>query len=135
MVALDNAGRQSGPSDVAELRHPLIATGALPLGRPGSYYEAQIEFSASIGHLVSQDEDGKAYQMRYRGGDELAFSLGGAPEALSIGRKTGLISGYLPANSAGRYTLTVSVTDQRTGASDSKTYEFEVKDTVPVGLK
>ena len=119
VATVDAAGRESGPSDMAELAHPLIATRELPGARAGAYYEIKVAVSTSTGHLVSADENGRAYQMRYRSGDELLFELSGAPEGLSIGPKTGVIAGFLPVKAAGRYDVRLTVRDQRTGGRDS----------------
>jgi hypothetical protein len=119
VVAIDAEGRESGVSEMAELVHPLILTRKLPEAKTATYYQTKVDVSASIGHLVSANENGKAYQMRYRAADELAFDLSGAPAGLSIDRKTGLIAGYLPPGAAGAYEMLVTVSDGRTGARDS----------------
>ncbi|MBW7997881.1 MAG: cadherin repeat domain-containing protein [Candidatus Glassbacteria bacterium] len=127
VVAIDAAGRESGPSDAAEMPHPLITGPAkLPSGRVSSQYRAQVEVSASIGHLVSQDENGKPYQLRYRSGDELSFGLEGAPGSLVIDPDSGLISGYLPHDAAGSHLLKVKVTDLRTGHSLERQFTLEI---------
>lgn len=126
VAAVDAAGRDSGPSEMAELPHPLIVAATLPVARAGSYYEARPAISASIGHLVSLDENGKAYQMRFRNGDDLSFELEGAPVGLAIHPKTGMIAGYLPAEAAGKSELRLTVRDARTGARDSVTLPLAV---------
>jgi hypothetical protein len=127
VAALDAEGRESGASDKAELPHPLIITRELPAGKASTYYEARIEVSASIGHLVSADMNGRPYHMKYRGGDELAFELAGAPGTLSINRQTGVIAGHLPADSRPEYTLSVTVSEERTGARDSVNLVLRVR--------
>jgi hypothetical protein len=118
-VAVDAQGRESGVSDMAELPHPLVAAADLPQGRAGAPYRAAVAVSASDGHLVSADENGKAYQMKFRAGDELSFELAGAPEGLAINPQTGVIEGNLPAGARGRYELKIGVTDRRTGSRDA----------------
>ena len=44
-------------------------------------------------------------------GDALSFSATGLPPGLSLDATTGVISGTLPFDGAGRYTVTVSVSD------------------------
>ncbi len=130
VTAVDEAGRESGPSDMAELTHPLILTrGQLPDGRSGAHYQAMIEVSASVGHLVSADKDGQGYDMRFRTADEIRFALSGAPEGLAIGRESGLLAGYLPADAAQEYDLLVRVTDLRTGVGDSVVLSLNVRDS------
>jgi hypothetical protein len=127
IAAVDSKGCESGPSAMAELAHPLILTSKLPEGSSSSLYQARVEVCASIGHLVSADENGKAYQMRFRNGDDLAFELTGAPDEVSINCESGLIAGYLPSDSAGEYEILVTVKDQRTGARDERKLTLVVK--------
>ncbi|HUU29811.1 MAG TPA: Ig domain-containing protein [archaeon] len=124
--AVDSTARESGPSDMAELTHPLIVTDKIPEGSAGNYYGAEIKISASIGHLVSADENGKAYQMRFRTQDEMVFKLDGAPAGLSIDPKSGLIAGFLPKDAAGEYELSVTVNEQSKGLSDKRKLVLKV---------
>ena len=114
VAAVDAQGRESGPSALAELEHPLIVTSAIPAAQANSYYETRIETAASIGHLVYTDESGT----RFRTGDELAFELSGAPKGLAIS-PAGVVSGFLPAGSAGKYEIVVNVSDRKKAAKDS----------------
>ena len=125
MVAVDGAGRVSGASDVAELPHPLIASRELPAAQRLRFYQAQIKTSASIGHLVSADEDGKSYQLRFRTGDKLSFSLEGAPAGLTIDDR-GVISGFVDAGASGKYEVTVGVKNTATGLGDSVKLPLQV---------
>ncbi len=119
VLAIDASGRQSGTSTQAELQRPLIMTSRLPDGKRSAYYEARIDVSASIGHLVSANMNGRPYHMKFRNGDELKFELAGAPQGLSIDPAKGLIAGHLPASAAGKHELTVTVSDLRGGGKDS----------------
>ena len=120
VAAVDEKGRESGPSAQAELAHPLIASTTLPEARAGSFYEADISVSASIGHLVSANERGRTYQMRLRSADKPGFEMTGAPPGLVIDREKGLIAGFLPEDTAGKYEVTVTVTDADRGTADSR---------------
>ncbi|HSB13070.1 MAG TPA: putative Ig domain-containing protein [Bryobacteraceae bacterium] len=132
VVAVDASGHESGASDKAELTHPLIRTRALTEARAGAYYEAQVDLSASAGHLTSANLNGKPYHMKFRDGDEPSFELSGAPEGLNIDRRSGLIAGYLPAKTAGSYTLSVTVTDGRSKQEDAVTFFLRVRGEEPV---
>jgi hypothetical protein len=118
VVAVDKEGRESGASAIGELPHPLIASRELPPAVRMHLYEARIKTNASIGHLVSADENGQSYQMKFRSGDEYSFSLSGAPEGISID-DTGLISGFVTDAVEDRYELTVSVKGKTGGLGDS----------------
>ena len=100
-------------------RGPLAAV-VSPFTRAGSYYEAAVSVSASIGHLVSANERGRTYQMRLRTADEPRFETTGLPPGLAIDRETGLIAGYLPWDSAGEYEITVTVSDEEKGTADKR---------------
>ncbi len=117
VVAVDNEQRVSGASAIGELPHPLITSRELPVAIRMRLYEARIKASASIGHLVSADENGQQYQMKFRGGDEYSFSLAGAPEGFSID-DTGLISGFVTGAAKDRYELTVNVKSKTGGTGD-----------------
>jgi hypothetical protein len=131
VVALDEKGRTSGLSGLAELPRPLIATRQLPPARPGEFYETRVAVATSIGHLVSQDYQGKPYHVKFRGGDELVFELTGAPEGLAIGKTDGVISGFVPAGT-GTTKVTVTVTNHVTGERDSVVLPFGVAASGPV---
>jgi hypothetical protein len=125
VVAVDGKGRLSGPSALTELSHPLIATSQLPSAIESQFYKTQIVTSTSIGHLVSADENGKSYQMKFRYGDELAFDMTGAPTGLSIDGQ-GVISGFIGDSKPAKYDITIQVTNRRNGASDSVTLRLNV---------
>ncbi|MCW5979305.1 MAG: hypothetical protein KIT09_14615 [Bryobacteraceae bacterium] len=127
VAAVDAEGRESGPSDQAELAHPLIVTGSLPEGRAAAFYQARVDASRSIGHLTSADENGKAYQMKFRGGDELEFEMSGGPRGVEIDRKTGVISGFLPAGTAGSYDVRARVSNVDGKHPDSVTLKLIVR--------
>jgi hypothetical protein len=117
--ALDFAGNASGPSNMAELKHPLIAATALPDARPGAPYQAALEASASIGHLTSQNRNGRPYFMALRTGDDPVYELAGAPVWLAINPKTGVLSGDVPAGGGATHDLQITVMEPRTGVRDS----------------
>jgi len=125
VVAVDGKGRSSGPSALAELSHPLIATSQLPNAIESQFYKTQIATSASIGHLVSADENGKSYQMKFRYGDELAFEMTGAPAGLTIDNH-GVISGFIGDAKPAKYEVTIRVKNSRNGAADSVTLPLTV---------
>ena len=118
VVAVDREGRVSGASDVAEMPHPVIATRLLPPANRMQIYEARIATSASKGHLVSADEDGKSYQYRFRSGDDLEFSMTGAPDGLLVD-SSGLISGFVTDEAKSEYRITLKVKNKAAERGDS----------------
>ena len=125
IVAVDQKGNVSGPSATAELSRPLIVTSGLPAAGAREFYRARIEAVASIGHLVGADEHGQAYQLRFRGGDDLSFTIQDAPPGLSID-DTGLISGFIGTQVKRSYWILVTVRSRTSGASDSVKLELQV---------
>jgi hypothetical protein len=125
VVAVDGKGRLSGPSVLTELSHPLIATDQLPNAIESQFYKAQIVTSASVGHLVSADENGKSYQMKFRTGDDLAFDMTGAPAGLSIDNH-GVISGFVGDAKPAKYEVTIHMKNSKNGAGDSVTLPLTV---------
>ena len=125
VVAVDSEGRVSGVSDLAEAIHPLIAITRLPAAVQARYYEAHILTNASTGHLVSADEDGKPYQLRFRSGDELAFTMTGAPPELTID-KNGVISGFIGPNAQKDFEVTIGVRAKSSGKADSVKLHLQI---------
>ena len=109
---------------MAELSHPLITTRELPGAIESQFYKTQISTSASIGHLVSADENGKSYQMKFRTGDNLTFEMTGAPEGLTID-SGGIISGFVRDTKPSKYNVTINVKSDK-GAEDSITLPLTV---------
>lgn len=120
IVAIDKQGRPSGPSVQAELQHPLIAATELPPTILNHAYQFTVPVSASIGHLVSADENGLPYQMKFRYGDDLVFHMTGAPDGLTIDNH-GVISGFVGNASRERYSVTLTVENKTNGVRDSVT--------------
>ena len=87
-------------------------------------YKVQIVTSASIGHLVSADENGKSYQMKFRTGDDLTFDMSGAPAGFSIDNH-GIISGSVGEAKPGKYNVIIDVKSEK-GAADSVTLPLTV---------
>jgi len=125
VVAVDSEGRVSGVSDLVEAPHPLIATTSLPSAVTSRYYEAHILTNASIGHLVSADEDGKPYQLRFRSGDDLEFTMTGAPEELSID-KNGVITGFIGTHAQNDFEVTIGVRAKASGKVDSVKLHLQI---------
>jgi hypothetical protein len=63
-------------------------------------------------------------------GDPLTYSVSGLPPGLNVDARTGLISGTFSASSAGRHTVTATVTDGQRLAS--QTFEWTVVNPSPL---
>lgn len=62
--------------------------------------------------------------------DSLSYSADGLPDGLSIDSMTGLISGTVPDEGIGSYSVTVSVEDGQ-GGSTSTSFDWEVSNVAP----
>ena len=113
VVAVDKDSYCSGPSAMVEVTHPAPWDFFWPrenwTAKAAEYFENRLDFHPSIGHLVSANENGKAYQVRLRTGDKLRYEMEGAPAGLTIDNESGLISGYISRDAAGKYDITVNV--------------------------
>lgn len=125
VVAVDKQGRLSGPSAQAELQHPLIAITELPSAARNRFYQFKVATNASIGDLVSADENGLSYQMKFRYGDNPVFHIAGAPNGLTIDNH-GVISGFIGNDMQKKYSVTITVEDKTNGAHDSITLPLTV---------
>lgn len=126
IVAVDEKGVKSGPSALAELPHPLIKTKALPPAIANSQYKAALSVCASIGHLVSATENGKAYQKRFRSGDNLVFIVKGLPDGLWVNQNTGRITGTPAVQEVGEHIVKIIIESQKSGRRDSLNYRLSV---------
>ena len=124
--AIDKNGIESGPSDMAELDHPIIITEQLPVATAGVPYQATIHISASMGHLVSSDENGMPYQLRFHGGDQPIFELLQAPAGLTIHPSGGYITGTLSAGMSGDCIVVVALKDEQGNKCDKQKYYLKV---------
>jgi len=124
IVAVDSQNIESGPSAIAELIHPLIKMQELPVAQKNKFFETQIEVVSSIGHLVSATENGKPYQLSFRYGDSLYFSVENLPPGLRLNEYSGTISGTPTVT--GTYNLNVKVFGRKAKLSDKKILKLKV---------
>ena len=110
VVAVDRDGYCSGPSAMLEIPHPVGDFIRKPIWtktKAAEFFEVKPDFHPSIGHLVSANENGKAYQVRLRTGDNLRYEMEGAPKGLTIDSAAGIVSGYISRESTGKYEIKV----------------------------
>jgi len=124
IVAVDSQGRESGPSTQIESKHPLIKTQSLPVAQRDKFYETHIEVVSSIGHLVSATLKGKPYQLSFRNGDSLYFSIENLPSGLQMNESSGLISGT--PTTSGTYNINVYVYGRNEKLADKKVFKLKI---------
>jgi hypothetical protein len=110
VVAVDDRGQRSGPSDFVTARRPMIYSRPVVAAKVGDEYRYQVHATRSLGDLSA----------RMKGGDQISgyfdierprFALGRGPAWLKIDEATGLLSGIPPA--AGKVQVTVTAAIDR----------------------
>ncbi len=113
VVAVDERGIESGPSDYAETppptsgARPFIFTQPPPQAAAGQEYRYQAGAISSIGHLTCKGGYNAAYWDR----EKLTWSLANAPDWLTADAKTGLVSGT--PKTPGRFEATLVVENNK----------------------
>ncbi len=107
VVAVDEHGTLSGPSDYAELPHPFIHTQAPAACQAGERYEYQPAAIRSLGDLQYRDrENPPAFYER----EEHRWHIERGPAWLTIDEATGALTGTPPATDVGAHAITIAVT-------------------------
>jgi len=110
VVAVDERGNRSGPSDFAEAPRPIIWSRPLTAAKVGSEYRYALAVIRSLGDLRTRVVDGKE-TMNYWDIETPRFALEQGPAWLKIDERTGVLSG-VPA-SPGKVVITVTATIDR----------------------
>ena len=107
VVAVDEQGNRSGPSDYAATPRPVIYSKPVVQARTGMEYRYDVLAIRSIGDLRTRVVDGREV-MNYWDVEKPRFEIDQGPKWLSIDSATGQFSGK--PEGAGRSEVTVSVT-------------------------
>ena len=92
VVAVDAAGKRSGPSDYAASPRPVIVSAPVTRARQGALYRYPVAAIRSLGDLRTRVVGGKE-TMNFWDVERLRFDLKRGPQWLTIDRATGLLSG------------------------------------------
>ena len=92
VVAVDVAGKRSGPSDFAASIRPVIFSKPVTRARKGTKYRYPVAVVRSLGDLRTRVVNGKE-TMSFWDIERLRFRIERGPEWLSIDEATGLLSG------------------------------------------
>ena len=114
VVAVDEKGNASEPSDYAEVPRPFIFTrppAEAKIGRPYHYEAAAI---ASIGHLTCKD----GYNAAFWGREKLAWTLEAGPAWLKL--EGPLLIGTPGEGDVGTHTVSLKVADDKGGQAQQK---------------
>ncbi|MCI0360363.1 MAG: hypothetical protein L0211_17950 [Planctomycetaceae bacterium] len=110
VVAVDEKGNRSGPSDYAAAPRPVIYTRPMVEAKPGVEYRYDVGATRSLGDLRTRVLDGRE-TMNYWDVEQPQFQIEKGPEWLSIDKSTGRLFGQ--PDRAGRFEVIVAVTLER----------------------
>lgn len=124
VVAVDEAGNRSGPSDYATARRPFISGLSCEEGYVRQRFESRVLVIASEGDLRTITIDGNPYNPAFRDADPITFSLLDAPLWMSIDRD-GHLSGT--PTQAGSVEVRVEVSLARVG-KDERSLDVRIRE-------
>ena len=110
VVAVDEAGNRSGPSDYVAAPRPVIHSRPVQKAKVGAEYRYTVESIRSLGDVRTRVVDGREV-MNFWDVEQPRFELEQGPQWLAIDPTTGLLSGT--PKSAGRDDVVVAVKLQR----------------------
>jgi hypothetical protein len=110
VVAVDEKGNRSGPSDYAAAPRPVIYTRPVEQARSGAEYRYAAGAIRSLGDVRTRVVDGREV-MNYWDVEQLQFRIEKGPAWLAIDEATGQLSGT--PDRAGREEVVVAVTLKR----------------------
>src|SRR5258708_10785224 len=92
VVALDEQGKRSGPSDYATAPRPVIYSKPVVMAKVGSEYRYEARANRSLGDLSARMKDSQQVS-GYFDIEKPAFSLEQGPAWLKVDQATGVLSG------------------------------------------
>jgi hypothetical protein len=110
VVAVDNAGHRSGPSDYVTAPRPAIYSTAIVTAKVGAPYEYSVKANRSLGDLKLRQVNGKD-TANFWDIEKLQFTLAKGQDWLTLDPATGRLAGTPPR--AGAFEVEVSVTLDR----------------------
>jgi hypothetical protein len=110
VVAVDEKGNRSGPSDFAEAPRPVLWSRPVTAARVGSAYRYVLAAIRSLGNLRTRVVAGKE-TMSYWDIEDPRFALTQGPPWLKIDERTGVLSGV--PDRPGKVVVSVTVTIDR----------------------
>jgi hypothetical protein len=131
VVAVDLAGKRSGPSDYAASPRPVIFSAPVTRAGKGAVYRYPVAAIRSLGDLRMRVVNGKE-TMNFWDIERLRFRIQRGPEWLSIDEASGLLSGT--PDRAGMAEVVVAVTLEREEQRlDEETLKWGIEKVVSSG--
>ena len=115
LVAVDEHGVRSGPSDYVESPRPFIYSRPPATAVAGQTTIYQLQVVRSIGDLRAISDDSRRYVTAFRDGDELRFILDEGPAWLHLNETTGLLTATPGPEWVGTHTVTIRVQNRQDG--------------------
>jgi hypothetical protein len=114
VVAVDEKGNESGPSDYVEVPRPFIFTRPLADARVGRPYRYEAAAIASIGHLTCKD----GYNAAFWGREKLTWTLEAGPVWLKL--EGSQLIGTPGEGDVGTHAVSLKVTNNKGGQAQQK---------------
>jgi hypothetical protein len=124
VVAVDEAGMESGPSDYAEVPRPFIWNRPNSNAKVGEPYQWKPEVIRSIGDLRCRRSKTSSYNAAFWDREEFKFDPASLPPGLAQDPDTGVVSG--DPTEAGEFELEFAVSDQF-GKTGDFSYAIQVE--------
>jgi hypothetical protein len=132
VVAVDEPGNRSGPSDYAAAPRPVICSKPVEQARIGEEYRCDVRAIRSLGDLRTRVVDGREV-MNYWDVEKARFQLEKGPKWLSIDESTGRLSGK--PDVAGRADVIVAVKLERERRKlDPATLQWGIEKSIDSGV-
>jgi hypothetical protein len=133
VVAVDEQGKRSGPSDFAEAPRPIIFSRPFTTAKVGTEYHYPLSVIRSLGDLRTRVVAGKEV-MNYWDIETPRFALSEGPAWLKIDANTGLLSG-IPDN-PGKIAIAVTATiDSEVRGLDAGQLSWGLEKVVSTGKR
>jgi hypothetical protein len=111
VVAVDDQGKRSGPSDFAAAPRPVIYSKPVVLAKAGVEYRYQVHATRSLGHVTARMQGGNQVS-GYFDIEKPKFAIDQGPDWLKIDAASGLLSGIPPMAGKVEVTVTASIDRQ-----------------------
>ncbi len=133
VVAIDEQGKRSGPSDFAEAPRPIVYSPPLTDAKVGSEYRYRLLAIRSLGDVRTRVVGGKE-TMNYWDVEAPRFALIEGPRWLKIDARSGLLSGV--PESAGKVAVVVTATiDREVRSLDLRMLSWGVEKLLSTGTQ